>query len=130
GNWGRRVDRRLAELDNVKYYPSPTMQGRTCQLPIVGTIAGTIVGDPKSKYRFQHRIDGLLREVRTGREDLLFFAACRMRELIAQGQIKPEVAVKLLESAWRGERGAGRRTIAAAFLTVEDGGHYGQGSSC
>src|SRR5262249_37863508 len=114
GNWGRRVEARLAELTDAKHYPPPIMGGRACQVPIVGE------GDLKAKYRFQHRVDGLLREVRKDREDLLFWAACVMRELIAQGLIKPDVGVKLLEGSWRSDRKQCRRTIAAAFLTVED----------
>jgi hypothetical protein len=114
GDWGRRVDARLAELIDARHYPLPTIRGRPCQVPIGGN--ATV----KAKYRFQHRVDALLREVRTGREDLLFWAACVMREIIAEGLIKPDVAVKLLEGAWRGDRGQCRRSIAAAFLRVED----------
>jgi hypothetical protein len=77
-------------------------------------------GDTKAKYRFQRRIDGLLREVAKGQEPLLFWASCVMRELIAEWLLKPDVAVKLLEGAWRGDRRQCRRTIAAAFLVVED----------
>jgi hypothetical protein len=120
GDWARRVEARLANLSDPAYYPPQGRQGRACQVligrntKVVGAVGG------KAKYRFQHRVDALLREVRTGREDLLFWAACVMRELIAEGLIKADVAVKLLESAWRNDRKQCRRTIAAAFLTVED----------
>src|SRR5262245_29949344 len=115
GNSGRRVEARLAELTDAKHYPSPIMEGRACQVPIVANAKSV-----RSKYTFQHRIDALVREVRKGQEDLLFWAGCVMRELIQEGQIKPDVAVRLLESGWRGDRKQCRRTIAAAFLTVEE----------
>jgi hypothetical protein len=69
-----------------------------------------------STQNLKLRTGYILRKVETGGEPMLFWAACRMREIVAEGRLRPEVAVKLLESAYRLPC---RMTIAAAFLTVE-----------
>jgi hypothetical protein len=67
------------------------------------------------------RVNGILRivEKAKGDEDALFRAACIMREIIAEGRLHPKVAVQLLENTCRQDRRLCRRTIASAFLTVE-----------
>jgi hypothetical protein len=72
------------------------------------------------KYRFQRRISALLREVEKGDEPKLFWASAVMREIIAEGRLNPSIAIQLLVGAWPKRCGDARRTIAAAFLTVED----------
>ena len=84
-----------------------------------GDDAGTAKGDAGTRS-LKRRADYILRKVKD--EPLLFWAACMFREIIAEGRLKPRIAVKLLEGAGRRiglDLEACRRTIAAGFLTVE-----------
>jgi hypothetical protein len=123
GDWGRRVDARLAELDNARSYHG-AMDGKECPVP-------QYLHQPQywqPTNNLQHRIDSLLAKVTT--EPLLFWASGVMRELIFKNEIKPAHAIQLLESSWPiingakapplPSRQAVRRVIASAFLVVED----------
>jgi hypothetical protein len=145
GDWGRRVDARLASLTDARYYRRSVRQPSTmplgmCPVPVSGgspksrevsggslsrRVSGGssslgVSGDPDAKYRFQRRISALLREVSKGEEPKLFWASCVMREIIAEGRLNPSIAIQLLVGAWPKRCGDARRVIAAAFLTVED----------
>jgi hypothetical protein len=128
GDWGRRVDARLASLTDARYYrrsvrqPSPMPLGK-CPVPVSGgSLSQGVSADPDAKYRFQRRISALLREVSKGDEPKLFWASSVMREIIAEGRLNPSIAVQLLVGAWPKKlKGVDvRRVIAAAFLCVED----------
>jgi hypothetical protein len=70
----------------------------------------------------QRRVE---RERGNNREPMLFWAACKMAEIVAEGKLKLWVAQGLLESAcrsnglWREDAEGCRKTMASAFRTVE-----------
>jgi Bifunctional DNA primase/polymerase, N-terminal/Primase C terminal 2 (PriCT-2) len=108
GDWGRRVDTRLAELNKgicPKRKAKLTLSHhdtQACQGPF------TSDANQETDYRLnpqrtgnlEHRVTALLREVEKGEERRLFWASAVMREIIAEGKINPTIAVQLLEEAW------------------------------
>jgi hypothetical protein len=110
GDWRRRVDARLAELDRgdygIKHIGGDGR--RVCPLPITAITVASV----------RDRTSAIIDKIRD--EPSLFWAACRFREMVEEGRLRPDVAVRLLEGNWRGDKTECRRTIAAAWLTVED----------
>jgi hypothetical protein len=116
--WALRTEIRLAQLNRGECPKHPwPIEALTWQLPV------ECEGRPKPKTRtvigtetldLQRRWASIERIARRD-EDGAFWAACRIREIIAEGRVKPDVAVALLEGA-----GVDRRVIAAGFLCVED----------
>jgi hypothetical protein len=103
---------RVAELDE-----SP-MHG--CLL--VGVPLAITKSNPafQPTINLQHRLSAILRDIERGGEDVLFKRACLVREIIAEGKLRPGVALRLLDCACKGrDRETYRATIAAAFRTVE-----------
>jgi hypothetical protein len=112
--WAFRVELRLADLDRGVCPKHPYHIGAGgCQLPV------ECESKPKLKLGIetldlQRRWASLERIARRDEEGA-FWVACRMREIIAENRIKPEVAVALLEGV-----GVDRRVISAGFLCTED----------
>ena len=77
--------------------------------------------EAKPTRNFHARLDQLQRTVeRSKTEPTLFWAACRMAEIVAERRVKMSVAVALLKSAAHGmDRDVVHRTIANGFATVE-----------
>jgi hypothetical protein len=129
--WYLRVEIRLAQLNRggCPKHPSKRkmhvdgvdmhVDGGLSKVPLVGT-KSTLSATPT--LNLKSRVSSLQREISKGDEDLLFFCACTMREIISEGKINPEIAVQLLEGSWpKSRRDVDvRRTIAAGFLKVED----------
>ena len=112
--WALRVEVRLAQLNRgiCPKHPYP-IGGCTSQVPSKAN------GDPRRRIgtetRDLPRRWSSLERIAQRDEPGAFFAACVMREIVAEGRVRPEVAVGLLQGA-----GVERRVIAAGFLTVED----------
>jgi hypothetical protein len=137
--WSFRVEVRLAELNKgicpKLKLPMASVMGaggvtsqlplsrRSREVPLVGEFTGNL----------QRRVDALLRQVSRGQEPLLFFAACRMREIIAE-RLNHDIALRLLIGSWPKTACVSglakcnrpdctkqcvgvRRVIASAFLT-------------
>jgi hypothetical protein len=113
--WALFVEARMAELE--RYLRGG--QGFTWEVPSIASFQPT--------QNLQLRMNALLRmlERAKDREAMLFRVACVVREIIAEGKLRPRVAIELLRSAckvnrlWWEDRGLCCRTIAAGFLTVE-----------
>jgi hypothetical protein len=111
-----QVEIRLAQL-NKGICPKHNIQHNG-----TGTGRGWSVHmEARHQWEVRRRIAALLHQVEQGREDLLFWVAAVFREeFIAKGFISPDIAVRLIEGNWHGDKTECRRTIAAAWLTVED----------
>jgi primase-like protein len=118
------VEARMVEIDRyLKGRDNTTHNTLPWEVPLGGRTSFQPTRNPK------HRVRGLMRMIESAegvaREQALFNVACVMREMIAEGALRPKVALSLLESAcqinrlWRDDRAACRRAIASAFLTVE-----------
>jgi hypothetical protein len=73
---------------------------------------------------FPRRVDHILRKVETAkpgeRNRLLYWAACRLAEIVAEGGLKPAVAVQLLSGAAQLcglSRDDGQRSVAATIAS-------------
>ena len=115
---------RLDELNDWLNGPDdgPWHATHTWRVPIKGEGGDQAAqaGTAGATRNLKRRADYILRKVRD--EPTLFWAACMFREIIAEGRLKPWIAVKLLEGAGRRigfDLEGCRRTIASAFLTVE-----------
>jgi hypothetical protein len=114
--WALRVEVRLGQL-NRGVCPKHPLPIEACLSEVPSSAAG------KSKFKIeptrdlQRRWYSLECQIKRsgGDERVMFWAACVMREIIAEDRINPKVAIDLLLGA-----GVDRRVIAAGFLTVED----------
>jgi Bifunctional DNA primase/polymerase, N-terminal/Primase C terminal 2 (PriCT-2) len=114
-----RLDELNDWLDGPEHNEGPWHSTHTWQVPSKGGDQDGNGGAGETR-NLKRRADYILRKVKD--EPLLFWAACMFREIIAEGRLKPWIAVKLLEGAGRRiglDLEACRRTIASAFLTVE-----------
>jgi hypothetical protein len=116
--WALRVEVRLAQLNRgvcpkhpYPKRPYPTTQANTSKVPSRGDLRPVIGVETRDLPRRWASLSQVAQRDEPG----AFWASCVMREIIAEGRVKPEVAIHLLRSV-----GVPRRVIAAGFLTVED----------